>query len=253
MASIPRGADHIRPDFMAPVSNLVINELGATELEELEGDDIDDPDSVSVLDPDKARSRYYRSDKILGVLYRDIDEKKFFARLKDNFETRRPRIGESLVQKLERYIVREIQGVQWEHYWDFAEELREAYEENLLEIMDTLRPTRGQPLTELEVFSGNILGKKERAPSRYIREANQAVQDRFNRDVNSIIKSIVKGDTDGDDDADSEALPRSVACFMVALETVGWENYRNLKSWKYVAAAVCLEQLERYNGHLRPL
>ena len=36
MASIPRGADHIRPDFMAPVSNLVINELGATELEELE-------------------------------------------------------------------------------------------------------------------------------------------------------------------------------------------------------------------------
>ncbi|CAN9119100.1 unnamed protein product [Alternaria alternata] len=253
MASIPRGADHIRPDFMAPVSNLVINELGATELEELEGDDIDDPDSVSVLDPDKARSRYYRSDKILGVLYRDIDEKKFFARLKDNFETRRPRIGESLVQKLERYIVREIQGVQWEHYWDFAEELREAYEENLLEIMDTLRPTRGQPLTELEVFSGNILGKKERAPSRYIREANQEVQERFNRDVNSIIKSIVKGDTDGDDDADSEALPRSVACFMVALETVGWENYRNLKSWKYVAAAVCLEQLERYNGHLRPL
>jgi hypothetical protein len=103
------------------------------------------------------------------------------------------------------------------------------------------------------VFSGNILGKKERAPSRYIREANQEVQERFNRDVNSIIKSIVKVDTDGDDDADSEALPRSVACFMVALETVGWENYRNLKSWKYVAAAVCLEQLERYNGHLRPL
>jgi hypothetical protein len=259
MAQIPRGTDHIRPDFMAPMSSLAINEMGAAELEELEGDDIDDPDSVSVLDPDKARSRYYRSPKILGVLYRDIDEKKFFDSMKNDYEMfRRPWVGESLVQKLERYVVREIQGVQWEHWCDFAGQLREEYEENLLEIMDTLRPTRGQPLTELEVFSGNILGKKERAPSRYIREANQEVQERFNRDVNNMTKRIVYGDADEDGDADSETLPRSVACFMVALETDGWENYQNLKSWKYVAAAVCLEQLEKhnwkyYNGHLRPL
>ncbi|KAG9191768.1 hypothetical protein G6011_10502 [Alternaria panax] len=255
MAQIPRGADHIRPDFMAPGSSLTVNEMGAAELEELDGEDVDNPDSVSVLDPDRARSRYYRSDKILGVLYRDIDEKKFFDTMKNDFRTfRRPGVVESLVQKLKRYVLRNIQGVQWEHYWDFAEQLRETYEENLLEIMDTLRPTRGQPLTELEVFSGNILGKKERAPSRYIREANQEVQERFNRDVNDITKRIVHGDADGDSDADSEALPRSVACFMVALETVGWENYRSLKSWKYVAAAVCLEQLWKYNnGHLRPL
>jgi hypothetical protein len=256
MAQIPRGTDHIRPDFMAPGSNLVINEMGAAELEELEGEDIDDPDGVSVLDADKARARYYRSNKILGVLYRDIDEKKFFDRMKNDFETFRRRWGgESLVQKLERYVIREIRGVQWEHHWDFAEQLRETYEENLLEIMDTLRPTRGQPLTELEVFSGNILGKKERASSRYIREANLEVQERFNRDVSNMTRRIVQGDADWDvDDDDSEALPRSVACFMVALETDGWENYRSLKSWKYVAAAVCLEQLWKYNnGHLRPL
>jgi hypothetical protein len=241
---------------MAPGSNLVINEMGAAELEELEGEDIDDPDGVSVLDADKARARYYRSNKILGVLYRDIDEKKFFDRMKNDFETFRRRWGgESLVQKLERYVIREIRGVQWEHHWDFAEQLRETYEENLLEIMDTLRPTRGQPLTELEVFSGNILGKKERASSRYIREANLEVQERFNRDVSNMTRRIVQGDADWDvDDDDSEALPRSVACFMVALETDGWENYRSLKSWKYVAAAVCLEQLWKYNnGHLRPL
>lgn len=40
---------------MAPGHNLVINELGATELEELENEDIDDPDSISILDPDKSR------------------------------------------------------------------------------------------------------------------------------------------------------------------------------------------------------
>jgi hypothetical protein len=255
IGSISRGADHIRPDFMAPGSNLVINELGAAELQELEDDDIDDPDGVSVLDADKARTRYYRSDKILGVLYRDIDEKKFFNRMKNDFEAfRHTWGGESLVQKLKRYVDRESHGVQWDHHWDFAEQLRETYEENMLEIMDTLRPTRGAPLTELEVFSGNILGKKERAPSRYIREANLEVQERFNRDVSSMIRRILMGNEDWEGDDDTETLPRSIACFMVALETDGWENYRSLKSWKYVAAAVCLEQLWKYQGgKLRPL
>jgi len=41
---------------MAPGHNLVINDRGAAELEELENDDIDDPDSISILDPDKSRS-----------------------------------------------------------------------------------------------------------------------------------------------------------------------------------------------------
>jgi hypothetical protein len=255
MAQIPRGADFIRPDFMAPGSNLVINEMGAAELEELEGDDLNDPDGVSVLDAEKARNRYYRSDKILGVLYRRIDEKKFFDKMKNDYKASPHRQDdESLVEKLRRYVNRETRVVQWRHHWDFAEQLREVYEENMLEIMDTLRPTRGQPLTELEVFSGNILGKKERAPSRYIREANLEVQERFNRDVSDMTKNIVMGNGRWDGDEDSEALPRSIACFMVALETDGWENYRTLKSWKYVAAAVCLEQLWKYNnGHLRPL
>jgi hypothetical protein len=39
---------------MAPGHALVINELGATELEELEREEIDDPDSLSKLDPDKS-------------------------------------------------------------------------------------------------------------------------------------------------------------------------------------------------------
>jgi hypothetical protein len=129
-----------------------------------------------------------------------------------------------------------------------------SYEDNMLEIMDTLRPHRGQPLTELEVFSGNILGKKERASTRYIREANLEVQERFNRDVGDIIRRMIMGDEeDVDDSADAEALPRSIACFKVALQTEGRENYITLRSWKYVAAAVCLEQLSRYRGGaLRP-
>lgn len=51
---MPSGRDNYRPDFMAPGHTLVLDELGATELEELERDDIDDPDSLSKLDPDKS-------------------------------------------------------------------------------------------------------------------------------------------------------------------------------------------------------
>jgi hypothetical protein len=40
---------------MAPGHNFVIDELGATALENLELDDIDDPDSLSALDPDKSQ------------------------------------------------------------------------------------------------------------------------------------------------------------------------------------------------------
>lgn len=120
--------------------------------------------------------------------------------------------------------------------------------------MDTLRPHRGKPLTELEVFSSNILGNKERASTRYIREANQEVKERFDRDVGAIIKRILLGNDDTESDAGAEALPRAIACFKIALETEGWQNYIMLKSWKYVAMAVCLEQLWRHRGgSLRPL
>lgn len=124
----------------------------------------------------------------------------------------------------------------------------------MIEIMDTLRAHRGNPLTELEVFRGNVLGKKERASTRHIREANQEVQERFDRDVGAFVRNIIKGDGDYEDGDDSEALPRSIACFKVALQSKGWENQITLKSWKYVAAAVCLEQLWKYQGGtLRPL
>ena len=38
---------------MAPGRTLVISALGAAELDEIEDDDLDNPDSLSVLDPEK--------------------------------------------------------------------------------------------------------------------------------------------------------------------------------------------------------
>lgn len=119
-------SDRLRPDFMSPGNTLVLNELGRTEIEEADQDDVDDPDHVSILDPDKSRIRYYRSTKALGHLYRNIDEKQFFNRMKADFEAQRIAFGsESLVQKLDRYIDREAMSLQWSQHIKFAEDLRE--------------------------------------------------------------------------------------------------------------------------------
>lgn len=251
-AGMPPGKYYIRPDFMAPGPECIINDLGKIDLQEPEVNDIDEPDSLSVLDPDKARYRYYRSEKALGHLYRNIDEWKFLDRMRGAFvAAEQGSGGESLMQKLERYIDRETPNIQWQHHIPFAENVREYYEDNMLDIMDTLRIHRGKPLTELEVVSGNILGHKQRASNRYIYEANIEVQSRYGRDHDGIVYDIVHGDGDGDDK--SEALPRAIACFKVALRTEGWECRKAIQSWKYVAARVCLEQLCEFRvGSLRP-
>src|SRR5947209_8282650 len=57
LTQIPQGVDHVRPDFMASGPNLVINKLGAADLEELVQDDPDEPDSISLLDSDKTSFR----------------------------------------------------------------------------------------------------------------------------------------------------------------------------------------------------
>jgi hypothetical protein len=48
---------------MAPGHNFVISELG-TELQEVDLDDIDDPDRISILDPDKSRSVCVHSSQV---------------------------------------------------------------------------------------------------------------------------------------------------------------------------------------------
>ena len=72
------------------------------------------------------RIRYYKSDKILGQLYRSIDEFKFFSKIKNSFQATRDALDQrSLMEQLEMYIDRETRVWQWQHHHEFAEELRE--------------------------------------------------------------------------------------------------------------------------------
>jgi hypothetical protein len=99
-----------------------------------------------------------------------------------------------------------------------------------------------RPLTELEVFVGNILGRTG-AQSKNQRELSTSLKEKFDDDAAYFVQCIVK---DGDEHS-GEALERSMACLAVSLEdrSLGREN---LQSFKYLAAAVCLREVERLPG-----
>ncbi|KAF2259955.1 rna-dependent rna polymeras-like protein [Lojkania enalia] len=253
MDNVPRGYYNIRPDFMNGGGSSIGLKDQEIVLEAAQAESVHDPDIINLIDPSTNNLRYYRSPRSLGVLYREIDETKFFRQMNDNVQAARQSMNhESLMEKLDRYIDREASFLQWEHYRNFAEQLRQVYEDTMLDIMHSYQIHRGEPLGELEVFSGNIFGSKMRNLTRHVREANNEVREQFNRHVSAVLSRIVHGDGDGDEE--DEALPRAIACFKIARETEKWENSVNLKSFEYVTAGCCLERLWVYQGcHLRRL
>ena len=118
-----------------------------------------------------------------------------------------------------------------------------------------------QPVSEHEAFAGTILGRKGGAQNKPLRELGKTMRERFQPIVEYNAMRFVKGDEqmhgvtdldllyeETDLDREIEALPRAIACLQVAVEEKGLEDRRlgELQSFKYVAAAVCLQEFERY-------
>lgn len=98
-----------------------------------------------------------------------------------------------------------------------------------------------RPLTELEAFIGNILGKTG-AQSKNQRDLSTSVKENFDQDAAFIVNCMVK---DGSESTD-EALERSMACLAVSLEhQTLYKRREQLLSFKYVAEAICLREIER--------
>ena len=86
------------------------------------------------------------------------------------------------------------------------------------------------------------------------------MRERFEAVVEYTIMRIVKGDEqmrgvtdldllyDDSLDREVEALPRAIACLAAAVEQRGTVDRQlgELESFKYIAAGVCLRELERY-------
>lgn len=127
MASYPKFNRRLRPDFLAPGPRIIMQDSGPTILDDEELNDEDEDDLTADLLP--RSHHYYTSRKVLGQLYRAIDEERFLRELNVTRAsgTYQPdtRVT-SLMEKLWGYVRRESITVQWEHYREEAKEIMES-------------------------------------------------------------------------------------------------------------------------------
>jgi hypothetical protein len=114
------------PDFMAPGPRCKIEMQGIKLLEE-EIDD-DEGDVVTELDPESRQIKYYESPRILGRLYRAIDEQEFLGELQtqSRSSSTTAELGPILIDRIWRYVIQQTRLVQWTHHRDHARDIREA-------------------------------------------------------------------------------------------------------------------------------
>ena len=272
MADFPNDFDRrMRPDFMATAPHLVLNTRNLTidedDTEMLHHDVFDEVDDV--LNTRTSGYRYYESPKILGRLYRNIDETKFLKAL-NVFDVTSDGVAADASIGIEGVIwslwthMTTLASTQIMCDWDtasnqaFARNVMSEYNDGLADIMYQYSPHQRNPVSELEVFCGTILGREGSMPSKRTRERNIDMKDNFERWVRETREWIRVGDYDeepesydetlGEDERD-EPLERSIACLSVAVHESGKPYSRDighLRSFVYVAASACLKELEKY-------
>jgi len=134
------------------------------------------------------------------------------------------------------------------------------YEYSILDIMFEYGPHPHLPLSEVEVFIGNMLGKTGALTTRQ-RELCISMKARF-EDVLSFTVDLIRGEEHHHEDAESKAgraapehvLGLSMACLWAVLNEGPkvWESGKNrtskLRSFGYVAAAVWWTEMDHLSG-----
>lgn len=250
MDKLPKFNRRIKPDFMAPAPHVTIGTLEAS-LQFVQQDENDPHDPVASLDPDQRKLVYYKSERVLGQLYRKIDEKGFYEELRSNTHATKEEQSSVLDRVLE-YVLAASEGVLYAQYLDMAVDVRSDYEATLRNITYNYSLHPGHPLHEVEAVSGSALGS---IFNRRLKDSVREMRDQYGRDVAHTRSAIRTDDEDGENT--DEALPRSIACLSIAVNQPGLKKIWGgkdveLKSFGYVAAAVCLEELKRFHGgHLK--
>ena len=117
----------VRPDFQAPGPRVLIN--NTVNLGEGQGpDDFQGQYDIEELDDiSQPPIRYYPSEKVLGKLYRAIDEQKFFEEIQTHpGHFGRPVTSQrSLLDRVWRYVEEKTALIQWQHFEEFARDIKE--------------------------------------------------------------------------------------------------------------------------------
>ncbi|EEH16788.2 hypothetical protein PABG_06875 [Paracoccidioides brasiliensis Pb03] len=226
LARIPKFPRY-RPDFQAHGPRVRIAESLSLheEDEETTVHDLDDEDD------ERPPTRFYKSYKILGKLYRSIDEVDFLH--KWQHATQRPSglAAPSVLMGVWAYVQAETKGFLWDHHIENARYIREIYEDNLWGLMHRYSSTPWKSfISEYEVFVGNILGHGQKLSQRQ-KDASTEMREEYNNLIEFITAMIQDRESGG-----MEALERSIACLHIAveeeMEANGMKDYQQLSHSK---------------------
>ncbi|OTA99863.1 hypothetical protein M426DRAFT_324753 [Hypoxylon sp. CI-4A] len=245
-----------RPEFLAPAPPAHIIdqiEIAFQAPQESIGNDDDDDDNG----PGHV---YYWSEKVLGKLYRAIDEKKIWKRdIHQGINRQGPLVWDLLLSYIMKKC-RKLGGIDWTAAIDNARRIRQIFDDFVWGVSkDYADNTKN--LTELEVFTGYIFNKSG-SQTRRQRDKSIQLKDEFDRIAKwaegAIRKKVVKlrADDDASDDEnpdesgyyrhDLSALQLSIACLQVSAEKSNGfaRSGSNFQSFKVIAAQCALTELE---------
>ncbi|RYO82562.1 hypothetical protein DL763_008199 [Monosporascus cannonballus] len=249
------GKTRYRPDFLAPAPPAELkdrNEIifDAPVIPAVDGDEDDNTGP---------QHYFYISEKILGKLYRAIDEQRIW---KEDIRRRNNRFGPSVWDELLLYVneqCEEFGGIDWESVMQEARGIRQAYDDAIWGATVDYSEHASVPISEVEVFTGCIFNKTG-TQTRRQRDRSIRLKDEFDRIAKwteSVIRkqkieSRVDDDADDDDDGRTEAgvsgLKLSVACLHEGCApsrgVTGSRTGEVFQSFKVIAASCALRELD---------
>lgn len=126
------------------------------------------------------RHVFYKSVKILGQLYRAINERKiWFDDVKSKMQPLGPSFWDGFLNGVQsRYEKIVPDPREWHSRMESARKIRTWYEEAISDLMNQHSEHPVKPITELEVFIGNVLNKSGVQTSRQ-RDSSIKLKDKF--------------------------------------------------------------------------
>lgn len=126
LSMMPR-TSFVKPDFQAPGPRVLIDNTIELSEGQLPGDISDDDEMEEMTGVSQQRIRYYESQKILGQLYRAIDEQKFFEQIQSQSQIPRGALGgvRSHLDSVWSYVQEKTALIQWQHFTERAKDIKE--------------------------------------------------------------------------------------------------------------------------------
>ncbi|KAM3449446.1 hypothetical protein MY3296_006911 [Beauveria thailandica] len=179
-----------KPDFMAPAPPTTTYDLGDIAFVEVDEEEDEGDDGFG-----RPKYRYHKSEKILGQLYRAIDEKNLWARVTGG--TKKGSGGGEAAASVWGPVQRIMEAglamlgirLDWRSRVDEARKVRRIYETGLYENMQQFSHNPRTAISETEAFCGDIVNKTG-SQSRQQRDLSIKLKDEMDRLMSWIVKLI---------------------------------------------------------------